>query len=48
MTKELSLRILMLLSALESHCYANKARIPEHLDEEMCKITEELRKEVLA
>ncbi len=48
MNKELSLRILMLLSALESWTYATKERLPEHMHGELQKIVDVLTSEVLA
>jgi hypothetical protein len=47
MTKELSLRIIMLLSALESWSFANKSRLPDHTLEELNNVVDELKLEVL-
>lgn len=45
--KELALRIMMLLSALESWGFSTKAMFPDFLHEELSAITDELRKVVL-
>lgn len=45
--KELALRILMLLSAIESWSFAEKHRMPDYLIEELNEVLETLRKEVL-
>lgn len=45
--KELALRILMLLSALESWSFVNQNRLPDYLSDEISGVIETLRKEVL-
>ncbi len=45
--KELALRIMLLLSALESWAYSTKTALPEHTQEELGKLMFELREEVL-
>lgn len=45
--KEFALRILMLLSALESWNFADNHRLPDYLIEELNEVIEKLRKEVL-
>lgn len=45
--KELYLRIMMLLSALESWSFADNHRLPDYLIEELNEVIETLRKEVL-
>ena len=47
MNKELSLRIMLLLSALESWSFSVGARLPDHTYEELGDIVGILRKEVL-
>ena len=45
--KELSLRILMLLSALESWSFSKKEYLPDHTHEELRDIVNLLTEEVL-
>lgn len=45
--KEVTLRILMLLSALESWSFANGSRLPDHTLEELNLLVDKLRSEVL-
>ena len=45
--KEFALRIMMLLSALESWSFADNHRLPDYLTEELNEVIEKLRKEVL-
>ena len=45
--KEFALRIMMLLSALESWSFADNHRLPDYLIEELNEVIETLRKEVL-
>lgn len=45
--KEFALRILMLLSALESWSFADNHRLPDYLSDEINTVIEALRKEVL-
>lgn len=45
--KEFALRIMMLLSALESWSFVNQNRLPDYLGDEINEVIETLRKEVL-
>lgn len=45
--KELSLRIMMLLSALESWGFGSGTGLPDYLQEEISLLQEKLRDEVL-
>ena len=45
--KELALRILMLLSALESWGFSTDKPLPDYLHEELQQVVEKLTKEVL-
>lgn len=47
MNKELSQRIMLLLSALESWSFSVGARLPDHTYEELSDIVDALKKEVL-
>ncbi len=47
MKKELALRLLMLLSALESWGFSTKNMFPDFLHEELNALMDELRKELL-
>jgi hypothetical protein len=47
MSKEIALRLLMLLSALESWGFSTKNAFPDYLHEELNALMDELRKEVL-
>ncbi len=45
--RELDLRVLMLLSALESWSFANNHRLPDHTLDELNDVCEALKQEVL-
>lgn len=45
--KPLALRVLLLLSALESWSFANNSRLPDHTFEELNRLVDELSNEVL-
>lgn len=47
MDKELTLRVMMLMSALESWAFATGKPIPDHMLVEVDAVTEKLRAEVL-
>jgi hypothetical protein len=47
MTKELALRLLMLLSALESWGFSTKNLFPDYLHDELHALMDELRKELI-
>ena len=45
--KELALRIMMLLSALESWAFSLSKPLPDHTHDELSQLVDELRAEVL-
>lgn len=47
MTKEEYLRLLQLLSALESWSFCNQTRLPDYLFEEITAMVERLKEEIL-
>ena len=47
MTKEQSLELIKLLSALESWAFSTGARLPDYLHDQLSEVIESLTKEVL-
>ena len=47
MTKEETLKLIKLLSALESWAFSMKATLPDYLHEDMCMAVEKLEKIIL-
>lgn len=47
-SKEFNLRVIMLLSALESWSFSNETMIPGFLHEELSNVIENLRKKILS
>lgn len=47
MNKAFCLKVLMLLSALESWAFATKTALPDYLHDDLCSVLDVLKEEVL-